>query len=416
MPQIIVTKILPSVHKGDLAIAIAMLTRLKDLRPEWELTLLCRDPHQDQAIFEKYGTVAGELFAKQATRPSLMNVGLRLLRYLLWRTSGIPCLDTAGQDFVKACSTAKALVFCGGGSPGGYGLNNLILHALMPILLAKQQGIKVIFAGIGIEPISGSLHKIIMRSVLNQADLILLRDPLSIDRAGLMGVCSPTELTADWALSLPTTAANEIALLLNKENFTPIDKGYIGINLRDIGALGPEGQTRKQTGYSELMLEMISLLLSQTDHDIVVVSMTRSKKTDDLAFAKSIRDDLPEAQQNRLLVLEDDYSPETIKAIIAAMDIFIATRLHPAIFAVSEAIPTLTIHNFAKVRGFMTLCGLQDWFLDINQVNAADIVVKAKQLLAEKQDISRQIKSRLPALLQAVDKNVMLIEKAFTDS
>jgi polysaccharide pyruvyl transferase WcaK-like protein len=175
--QLIVTRILSSAYKGDFAIAMAMLAHLRAEKPEWQLSILSRNPDKDGAVLEKFGTVMPELFSEANGELRFLSVVTRLSRYLIWAGFAIPCLDDAGQRFVNTVSRGRALVFCGGGSPGGYGLHNLILHAALPVIMARKIGRPVIFTGVGSEPAPGRLQRLVTRWILKRASLVIARDP-----------------------------------------------------------------------------------------------------------------------------------------------------------------------------------------------------------------------------------------------
>lgn len=411
MHHIVITKILPSAHKGDLAIAKAMLDTIKMMHPEWSLSLFCRNPVEDKQIFEKYGSVNGEVLSNSTDGSSKLAIVRRFCRYMAWRIISFPRLDDRADRFVNACKSADALLFCGGGSPGGYGFVNLILHALVPVILAKKTHIPIIFSAIGIEPITSPVHRTVMRWILNQVDLIAVRDPQARETLNQIDVKARIELTADWAIGLQPAGKKECTKLLYESGVKERHVTRIGMNLRDVAASGPEGQTRENSDYEAFVKSAISMILDRMAADIVVVSMTCSSRTDDLAFAQKIKAGLNEAHKERFHILQDDYSPEQIKGIISLMDIFIATRLHPAIFAVSEAVPTIAVHNFFKVKGFMQYTGLEKWFLPIDRIAAEDVAVAAEKLVLVRQNISEQINDKLIELNKAVSRNVELIEE-----
>ena len=251
--QLVITKILPSSHRGDWAITLAMLDRLRAQRPDWNLTLFARDPKRDQPELEAYGVVEAELFAKADPRMSRLRGLLRLLSYLCrGLIPGFP-VDRRAERFLRACDSAEAVVFCGGGSPGGYGFANLLMHAAVPVFLARSRGVPVVFAAIGQEVIEGWVHSRLSRWVLNRAELVIVRDPGARDILRNLGVRSRAEVTADWALTLE---ANGVSAEVT-ESPAPMGRGLprlrIGLNLRDEAASGPEGQNRRGSVYFTLM-------------------------------------------------------------------------------------------------------------------------------------------------------------------
>ena len=410
MVDVVVTRILPRSHKGDLAIALAMLQRLHRSRGDWNLRLVCHDADADRALFEPFGSVHSALFPATGGGGAVAKT-FRLLRYLAWGASGLVPLDSAGERFCALCQASDALVFCGGGSPGGYGIGNLLRHAFAPALIAARTRVPVVYTGLGIEPVSAPLHRFLMRRVLNGAALVLARDPIALANLGDLGVTATCELAADWALDLDSAAPATVEQALETEGVGRDRELRVVMNLRDEGASGPEGRTRKSTPYAGAMSTLLRLLLDATAAQVVVVSMTRTPRTDDVAFARRLRASLPAERQARVHVLAGDHDPALIKGIIGSADVFIGTRLHPTIFAVSQAVPTLALHDFSKVRGFMAYCGLSEWLLPPLETPPERMLGTLTRLIEQRAQVSRQIAGRLPALFDAVDRNVEGIER-----
>ena len=407
MTRIVVTRILSSVYKGDLAIATAMLDAISEQRPDWQLTLMCRDPVRDHEFFSRYGTVQPELFSESFQKISYGRVIVRLLRYLLWSAGGGRWLDPAGRSFVEIISGSSALVFCGGGSPGGYNLPNLVLHAFFPLLLARRMKVPVIFSAIGLEPNLSLVSRIISRWIFRQAKLVVIRDPADARAVSALDRDLKPVVTADWAVNLCPVPAHELREILKRSPAALLSGTRIGINLRD--------DHSAKSDYRAGIIELISALMELTDASFVVVSMTRSKTTDDFMCAKEIRSCLTESQQQRMILLEEDFAPEVIKSIISTMDIFISTRLHPTIFSISQAVPTMALHSHSKVRDFMARCDLSEYFFSLENTDSKIWVDAAMRLLGKRQEVSSRIRKGLPELQRCSAENMALLEACIRD-
>ena len=173
--NIVLTKVLPAAQRGDLAIALAQLQALRERFPGADISVLSRCPDDDAHWFEHADSVASEL-VPQADEPFYR----RLLRFMhiLFGWGGDAVLDE-GRKIIES---ANVLVFCGGGSPGGYGFGNLLLNAWCPMLLARRSGVPIVFTGLGIASPRGFLHDRLLSRVLNDANAVAVRDPLSFDQ------------------------------------------------------------------------------------------------------------------------------------------------------------------------------------------------------------------------------------------
>jgi len=114
--------------------------------------------------------------------------------------------------------------------------------------------------------------------------------------------------------------------------------------------------------------------------------------------------------------LTENYSPQQTKSMIGTLDMFIATRLHSGVFALSMNIPTLVIGFEQKSWGFMEMFGLQDYVLDINTITAEQIVSSFNKLLKVRNEVIQRIKEKLPTVKNKAEQNGELIEKLLNEN
>ena len=89
----------------------------------------------------------------------------------------------------------------------------------------------------------------------------------------------------------------------------------------------------------------------------------------------------------RCEVLSDTKSSNEQRAVFAAADWVIAGRYHPAVFAVSAAVPLLCIAYEHKATGVLQAAGVPDAVLSIEEVSVEVVRAKARELLAGKADL-----------------------------
>lgn len=391
--NILVTRVLPASQKGDLAIALSQLSALRTRFPGSEITLLCRRPAGDGHHFQAADSVLPELFPTETSEPRLRRL-LRLLRIL----TGLG-KDRDMLRFDRLCQAADVLVFCGGGSLGGYGFGNLVLHALCPSLMARRAGLPVCFSAISVHDYKNPVHRLLHKSVLKNADAVTARDPRSFAVLEMLKVHGAVGLTADWAWLLPAVDKQEAEALLASEGVTGDSGLRIGINLRSILAIDPEKRaSRGDFDYRQAMARIISELVTRTGAEVVVFSMNRPPASDDLAFAQQVYSRIDQSLQHRVHVLKGDYMPGQIKGMIARLSLFVGTRLHPSLFAISSMVPTLTVHDQAKVAALMDYAGLSEWHSQASGIEPASFVDKLIALQEKRIDIIETLKMKVPQL------------------
>lgn len=74
--------------------------------------------------------------------------------------------------------------------------------------------------------------------------------------------------------------------------------------------------------------------------------------------------------------------------VYATMDIFVATRMHSAIFAMLGGVPVLVIGYQPKAVGLMKMLGLESFCVPIQHASAATLTARFDDLLAQREQVS----------------------------
>ena len=391
------TKVLPAIQSGDLAIARAQLAALRERYPDAKITLMCRCPSQDAHWFPEADTVMPELFPMVGE--SFPKRAARFVRILLGLGD-----DEISSGFRRTLDGANLLLFCGGGSPGGYGFGNLLLNAWCPAKMAERVGVPIVFTGLGVQSPKGRWHRMLQANVFRKANAIAARDPLSFETLETYRTDARIECTADWAWLLPAEGQKKSLSLLANEGVTQSRRPRIGINLRNASAVGPDGKTNEDSSKTGMViLNALVSAADQLDAELYLFSMNRPPASDDLEYARGL---LAKNESNRIRLIMGEYSPSELKGMIATMDIFLGTRLHPSLFAVSSGVPVVTVHEQDKVRGFMQQIGMLQWHLPAVQLEADAVEKKVLELFASCDHIGQHLKEKAPGMQMAAQRNL----------
>jgi colanic acid/amylovoran biosynthesis protein len=80
------------------------------------------------------------------------------------------------------------------------------------------------------------------------------------------------------------------------------------------------------------------------------------------------------------------------------MDIFIGTRMHSNIFAVSEGVPVIAIGYQHKTRGIMEMMDLEKWTIEINDLEVEQLQLMLSSLWKKRNYIQEDINNSIPNL------------------
>jgi polysaccharide pyruvyl transferase WcaK-like protein len=90
--------------------------------------------------------------------------------------------------------------------------------------------------------------------------------------------------------------------------------------------------------------------------------------------------------------LSDTKSSNEQRSLFAVADWVIAGRYHPAVFAVSSAVPVLCIAYEHKATGVLQAAGVSDAVMSIDEVTVEAVQAKARELLAGKADLTARLR------------------------
>lgn len=157
----------------------------------------------------------------------------------------------------------------------------------------------------------------------------------------------------------------------------------------------PSPQLR-QKEYDSAVVEAIKIFAEgQPTHVVFVPQLYGSMHRDTPyleALARLLPADIP------CEVLSDTKSSNEQRALFAAADWVIAGRYHPAVFAVSAAVPVLCIAYEHKATGVLQAAGVPDAVMTIDEVTVEVVQAKARELLAARADLSARLQVAQVAL------------------
>jgi len=96
------------------------------------------------------------------------------------------------------------------------------------------------------------------------------------------------------------------------------------------------------------------------------------------------------------VLIEQRLSPEVLKAAYGQMDLFLGTRLHSNVFALTEGVPVVAVGYQYKTRGVLRMLGLERWLVEIDQIDSDSLVSLLHKAWAERRRIRAHIREMLP--------------------
>jgi L-malate glycosyltransferase len=189
----------------------------------------------------------------------------------------------------------------------------------------------------GIGPINKSFNKRLTHFVLNQVDVITLREDLSRIELDLLKISKPQIIvTADPALTVEAVTEARVSEIFEKEGID-IEGPFIGFSARicENNMKYDEGVLAKAADYVYENYNSIPVFIPMQPVDLKIIESIVSKMS------------------NKGYVIRGDYEVNDILGVISKMQMLVGMRLHSLIYAANLGVPIIGLVYDPKVEGFL---------------------------------------------------------------
>ena len=266
---------------------------------------------------------------------------------------------------IKALKGANAFISGGGGllqdSTGPFS----VIYYLSLFLLAKLLGCKCAFLGQGFGPVKNPFNKFLSALILNTADVITVRDDLSLEEMLSIGIRKPPLLlAADLAFLLEKPQIATLEELIRGEGFSFSGKKMIGVSVRK--------PVHAAKGFYDRMAQFLDRVSTQQDCEILLIPFEPVGDAEESLKVLKL-------MKTRGRLLTGIYPPKTLLQIISKMDCFIGMRLHSLVFAAVNHVPLMGISYDPKVSSLLKSLGspeLSMGFFPEEACSKLDLLIK----------------------------------------
>lgn len=251
-----------------------------------------------------------------------------------------------------------------------------------------------------IGPMGRSWERRLVRLAANRARWLFVRDSFSVAELACLRLAHD-RFTAvpDLAFAFPHSPPEIGKRLLERYGLSfPATRPLLGVTLMNWGAQNPA--FGNQEGYETAVAHVIRTFVTVQGGQAVLFSQVCGPTIleDDRIPARRVQKQLADLG-TAVIFIEEEANTEELKAAYGLMDVFIGTRLHSNIFAISEGVPAVMIEYRYKTRGVMQMLELERWVIDIQDVQATNLTTLFQQLWDERTAVKQHITDRLPAII-----------------
>lgn len=336
---------------GDEALLMSIINDLKKFKPDIRLLVLSKVP---------YGT------SKDYNVDSISRVHMR--------------------GIFQAMKRSRAFIYGGGNLLQDTTHTRSLIFYLSCVWLAKKLNLKVMFYANGIGPLKKRLNRLLTKKIMNQVDVITLRERLSFEELRQMEIGRPRiMLTADAALTATDfkdgfdTGVVELLSLKN-------EKPLLGISLR------------KYPGHEKIEHEKYEAVIAQAiDH------MVEKYGLHPVFFPMQHPEDIPILEnvsakmREKSTVIREKLNVCQTYDLISKMDMVLGMRLHSLVFSAVATIPMVGLVYDPKIQGFLDYIG-QPSAGDVRSLEYGNLVKLSEEVWNGREAIRRRLRETIPEL------------------
>ncbi|QTL96944.1 hypothetical protein GM661_02610 [Iocasia frigidifontis] len=292
------------------------------------------------------------------------------------------------------------------------GLGNLLLDITIDLFrgpipyyevlsrIATLHEVPIMLYGLSIGPLSTEYGKLLTKSILKQATIKTVRDKKSLALIKKLGINnSDVHLLPDPVVGIK---ANKIDKSIKRK--------YIGVSVRSLAYKGDEELNKR---YEKSILKIVQYFLGYLDFEVVFIPHCTYEfggdEQNDIIISKRILEQLTNKDRASVLSKEKARSIPDVLNVYSKCAFSISTRLHSNIFAAITSTPMISINYNPKVKGFIEWLGLQDYCLELNDVDYSNLKEKVENLIG-KIDIEREIiKNKILEGKEETDEYINLV-------
>ena len=300
-------------------------------------------------------------------------------------------LNKEKKQSLSLMESGDAIFMKGGGllqTYGGLSSTYSMYFWVYPILLAHKLNKPVYIMPNSFGPFEGPFVKQIAKAALKKCKLVTSRETLSQamvkEQLGL-----DIENYPDLAFELPKSDLNKDEVF--KKYNLPKDRKLVAITMRPYRFPGHSNPEKAYRDFKNEMAKFIEWLYEEGYMPVVIEhTLAVNAHENDGACIKDVIQVVPEEKYR--FITDKSYDCHDLKAIYSFCDYIVGTRFHSVIFSLGSEVPGIAIsYTGNKSTGIMHDIGLDDYVVDISDVNCEKMIELFTLLINEQTNVVEKV-------------------------
>ncbi|KCZ72309.1 hypothetical protein ANME2D_01715 [Candidatus Methanoperedens nitroreducens] len=285
-------------------------------------------------------------------------------------------------------------------------LFNYLSTLAILIPLAKKMGKKIVLYNVSLGPVDTEMGKKLLKSILDQADCVILRDIDSLHLLKSLGVANTRiHLSADSALNNKPAPKERVKEIMEKEGISKNQK-LIGFNINsyiDVFISGDK-KSLSRVEFTDIVAEVSDRIIKELNAELIfIITQHMDVKIAQEAIGKI------KNQNHVKLISNSKYTHNDIMGIMGELDLLIGMRTHSLILASAMYVPLVGIIPYPKSRSFMREIGQEDRTIEFTNFNAENLFALVKSTWDQREQIKEQLQPRIKKLKETASGSANLL-------
>ena len=301
------------------------------------------------------------------------------------------------SPFWSHCFTCDLVLDLSGDSLSADYNNFSLAMSALPLLLARIINRPYMICAQSIGPFTTGFVQRIIVLLLKDAGAITTRERITDRLLSELNISENVIPAQDLAFVLEPAPQERIKQIFEIEG---IDPGLPWVGMSISGLISQyafknlDAKARKGA-YLKVMADFADFIVDRYDKNILFVPhVVIPNGNSDRVVTSQVQ--MRMMHKKRAVVLQGDYLGDELKGVIGLCDIFVGSRMHATIAAMSQGIPTLTyVYNHKTLGINGQILEQKKYLIDIRKIDGATLLEQSKRvmgaLVENKEAISRQL-------------------------
>lgn len=377
-------------NRGDFGIVVAMCKLIREAFPEAAIECMSVHWEVNQPELAKRDVKTIPPMWSYHSRAGAIGRYLGMFTGLLKAALRIGSNSSPYHQCDVVLGTGGGYLYSSRKGPFGFGLCSALGH----LWLGSKFGKPTILFPQSVGPLKSNLDKAITKIALSGLTRVLSRESASTALAAQVGLTNVAECP-DVALTLNPEAPPESLCLACPEHAK--DRPTLGITVLDWRFAKTGSNESDVEAYVHKLSIVVQRFLADNPHGVVRIFPQVSIPTGTLADNDlPISKNLASRFSDRVSVVDVSMlQPEQIVGVYARTSVFIASRMHSAIFAICGCVPVVAMAYQPKTRGTVALFQHESTIFEVDRFDENDVYEQIQIALNSRDELAEEIRRRL---------------------